>query len=256
MDLSQITPLILTFNESANIARTLEPLQWAQQIVLLDSRSSDDTVVIACHFPNVAVHERRFESHSAQWNYGIGMVRTDWILAFDADYATNEEFKAELEKLTVLPGTNAFYARFIYCVLGQPLRASLYPPRAVLFRRQCARYVQDGHTQLLQFEGQAGRLRTPIRHDDRKPLLQWLEAQDRYARLEVEKLYSNGATGFRDKIRKWIIAAPLLTLFYCLFCKALALDGQPGWYYAFQRTVAELILSMRLIEQRLQGKSR
>ncbi len=253
MDLAQVTPLILTFNESANIARTLKPLHWARQIVVLDSRSTDDTTAMARSFPNVFVHERTFESHTAQWNYGITLVQTDWVLALDADYVTNRELAAELESLLILPGTNAFFARFIYCVFGRPLRASLYPPRAVLFRRENARYVPDGHTQLLQFDGKAGDLNVPIRHDDRKPLAQWLQAQDGYARLEAEKLAA-GATGRRDSVRKWIFVAPLLMLLYCLFFKGLILDGWTGLHYTFQRTVAEMILSLRLIEQKLTRK--
>src|SRR6266566_985788 len=102
MDIGQITPLILTFNESANIRRTLVPLHWARQIVVLDSRSTDDTTAMARSFSNVSVHERTFESHTIQWNYGISLVQTDWILALDADYVTNREFTAELESLLIL----------------------------------------------------------------------------------------------------------------------------------------------------------
>jgi glycosyltransferase involved in cell wall biosynthesis len=254
MDLDQITPLILAFNESANIARTLEPLHWARRIVLLDSISADDTTAVARRFVNVSIHEHAFESHTEQWNYGISLVQTDWVLALDADYVTNREFAAELERLSILPGTNAFFARFIYCIFGRPLRASLYPPRAVLFRRENACYIPDGHTQLLQFDGKPGHLGVPIHHDDRKPLEQWLHAQDRYARLEAEKLAA-GAAGLRDSVRRWIFFAPLLTPLYCLFFKGLILDGWAGWHYTFQRTLAEMILSLRLIEQKLVTKT-
>jgi glycosyltransferase involved in cell wall biosynthesis len=255
MEPSQITPVILTFNEAANISRSLEPLRWAQQIVVVDSGSSDETAQIAGRFDNVRVHERAFDSHADQWNYGVSLAPTEWLLALDADYITDSEFARELSQLSPAPDTNAFFADFIYCVWGRPLRASLYPPRAVLFRKQFAHYIQDGHTQLLKFEGKAGKLRRPIRHDDRKPFRQWIRAQDRYARLEVEKLKTNVETGFRDSLRKWILPAPFGALFYCLFGKGLVLDGLPGWYYAFQRTVAEVILSWRLIERKLTGHS-
>jgi hypothetical protein len=97
-------------------------------------------------------------------------------------------------------------------------------------------------------------LNTPIQHDDRKSLRQWLQAQDRYARLEVEKLTTGAAHGLRDSVRKWILAAPLLTPFYCLFYKGLIMDGWAGWHCSVERTVAELILSLHLIEQKLTGK--
>jgi glycosyltransferase involved in cell wall biosynthesis len=243
---------MLTFNESANVARTLEPLRWAERIIVLDSGSSDNTVELCRQFPNVQVHERRFDRHAEQWNYGVSLVETDWVLALDADYVTDHGLRAELESTVVPPGTSAFSAEFVYCIFGKPLRASLYPPRAVLFRRDMARYVQDGHTQLLQLDGVAGRLRTPIRHDDRKPLRQWLEAQDRYAWLEVEKLTAaNAPLGLRDSMRKWIFITPILMPFYCLIGQGLLFDGWPGVHYSFQRTIAETILSLRLIERQL-----
>ena len=252
MDLQQITPVILTFNESANIARTLGPLRWAQHVIVLDSGSSDNTVELCRQFPNVTVHERSFDRHAEQWNYGVNLARTDWVLALDADYVTDAAFAAELEASLISPGRAAFFADFIYCVFGTPLRASLYPPRAVLFRRDQAQYTQDGHTQLLQFEGTAGHLDTPIRHDDRKPLAQWLEAQNRYAGLEVDKLTSATAPlGFRDSLRKWIFIMPFAMPVYCLILKGLIFDGAAGLHYTFQRTMAEIILSLRLIERKL-----
>jgi glycosyltransferase involved in cell wall biosynthesis len=249
--LSDITPVLLTFNEQENIRRALQPLQWAPRIILLDSGSIDQTLAIVSTFRNVATHSRKFDNHTAQWNYAIDLVQTEWVLALDADYVTDENFAEELRNLSPSLGTNAFFAHFVYYVFGRPLRGSLYPPRAVLFRRGKARYIQDGHTQLLHFEGSAGFLRTAIRHDDRKFLAQWLDAQDKYALLEVEKLNKNGGTSFRDSVRMRMIFAPLLTLFYCLFAKGLILNGWPGWYYSFQRALAEFILSLRLIEYKM-----
>ena len=54
-----------------------------------------------------------------------------------------------------------------------------------------------------------------------------------------------------DRVRQWIIVAPALVFFYTLLGKGLILDGWPGWFYVFQRTVAEMILSLRLIEEKL-----
>lgn len=251
--LSRITPLILTFNEQHNIGRALLPLDWAKQIVVLDSGSSDDTVAIASKFANVVMHTRPFDDHTRQWNHGLSLVNTEWVLTLDADYITDAKFANELRSLEVAPNTNAFFAEFVYCIFDRPLRASLYPPRAVLFRRDAARYVQDGHTQLLQFEGNAGNLRTPILHDDRKPLSHWINSQDRYAQIEAKHLLGASLEQLKpiDKLRRKLIIAPLAVFIYTLLGKGLILDGWAGWYYVLQRTVAELMLSLRLIEQRL-----
>jgi glycosyltransferase involved in cell wall biosynthesis len=247
----QTTPLILSFNEAPNIARTLEPLQWATRIVVLDSGSSDNTLEIASSFPNVSVHQRPFDSHSAQWNYGLTLVQSEWVLALDADYITDELFRTELQALSPKQGVNAFFAHFAYCVFGRPLRASLYPPRAVLFRHGAARFVQDGHTQLLEYEGAARQLITRIRHDDRKALKHWLAAQDRYMVIEARHLLRAPLETLsrQDRLRRQTYFAPAAMFLYLLFAKRLMLDGWPGWYYVLQRTTAEMLLSLRLLTE-------
>jgi glycosyltransferase involved in cell wall biosynthesis len=251
----QITPLILTFNEAPNLPRTLEKLKWAKEIVVLDSFSTDETLDIARSFRQVRVTQRRFDDHTTQWNHGVDQVRTDWVLALDADYVLTPELVHELEALPASSLISAYFARFKYCVHGHPLRGSLYPPRAVLFLRSRCRYEEDGHTQLLRIDGPKQILQGFIHHDDRKPISRWLWAQDRYAVLEVEKLLTLPTARLRlqDRLRRRIFIAPVLVFFYTLLFKGLTLDGWPGCYYVLQRTLAEIILSLRLTEARLTG---
>jgi glycosyltransferase involved in cell wall biosynthesis len=253
MSLVDITPLILTFNEAPNMRRTLGKLAWAKEIVVIDSGSTDASLVIARQCSNVRVAERPFDTHTAQWNFGLEQCRTDWVLSLDADYVLTPDLEAELRDFQPRTGIMGFRARFAYCINGQALRRTLYPPRVVLFRKSCARYVQDGHTQILRVDGAIGWLQGKINHDDRKPLTQWLWAQDRYAQLEAEKLLAQPISELRlqDWIRRRIIVAPGLMFFYTLFAKGLIFDGWPGWFYVLQRTYAELLLSLRLIEARL-----
>jgi glycosyltransferase involved in cell wall biosynthesis len=247
----EITPVILTFNEEANIRRTLERLTWARRIVVVDSNSTDATVEMARAWPQVSVVRRAFTTHEEQWNFALDQSDTDWVLSLDADYVLSKELITELQSLTVDTATSeGYYARFRYCIEGRPLRGSLYPPRIVLFRRRSARYENDGHTQRLHLDGQSGWLSSIIYHDDRKPLDAWLAAQSKYSKLEAAKLNSNvePARGLPDRIRKYRWIAPLLTVFYCLFARGLILDGKAGLIYTLQRTYAELLLSLRLLD--------
>jgi glycosyltransferase involved in cell wall biosynthesis len=251
--LVQITPLLLTFNEAPNVRRTMDKLAWAKEIVIVDSFSTDATVEIAKSYPSVRLFQRKFDQHSAQWNFGVSECRTDWVLALDADHVLTEDLVAELQAWRPLAEAEAYFARFDYCIFGRTLRGSLYPPRAVLFRRDRCRFEQDGHTQRVRATGSTAWLQSAILHDDRKPMSAWLWAQHRYADLEAAKLLSTPAPQLRlqDRLRRWIVPAPLLVLFHALLAKGLILDGWPGWYYVFQRTVAEMILSLKLIEQKL-----
>lgn len=253
MKLSHITPVILTWNESPNIGRCLDRLAWAEEIIILDSGSSDDTRKICEAFENVRFFERTFDSHSSQWNHAVSLARTEWILALDADFLVSETLTEELETLPESAEENGYLSRFRYCVDGRPLRSSLYPPKTVLFRSSACTYLQDGHTQLLSGDEPSKTLKSVIDHDDRKPLGRWLEAQKKYALLEVEKLQNSRFRDLSlpDKIRAQIWPAPPVVLFYTLFVRGTFFDGWPGIFYALQRCYAELLVSLFLLEAKL-----
>ncbi|MDJ0734451.1 MAG: glycosyltransferase family 2 protein [Nostocaceae cyanobacterium] len=248
--LKAITPLILTYNESFNINRTLKNLTWAKTIVVIDSYSTDRTLEILHSYPQVQVFQREFDTHTNQWNYGLEEVKSQWVLSLDADYIVTDELISEIKELPENTEIDGYFARFKYCVFGKPLRGSILPPRQVLFRKDKSVYIDDGHTQLLEVKGKSAMLSGYIHHDDRKPLTRWLWAQDRYMIIEAKKLLETPKSelSLGDRIRKQKILAPFVILFYCLILKGGILDGWHGWYYAFQRMLAEIILSIRLIE--------
>jgi glycosyltransferase involved in cell wall biosynthesis len=253
----EITPVVLTLDESANIERTLARLAWAARVLVVDSGSDDGTQKLARTFDNVVVVERLFDSHAAQWEFGIRhpQVESDWVLALDADYVLTPELIAELERLEV-PGEVAGYrARFRYCIEGVPLRASLYPPVTVLFDRRRARYVQSGHTQRLAVDGTVGELRGRILHDDRKPCARFVAAQRRYARLEAGRLRT---TPWRDlpwsgRLRKLRVLTPWLVPLWLLLGRGLVLDGRAGLAYARQRRIAEAEIARALRAESRKG---
>ena len=258
--LDQITPLILTYNEAPNIVRNLQRLGWARDIVVVDSFSTDATIQLAKQFPNVRVFQRPFDTHAQQWSFGLEQteISTPWVLALDADYILTDEFIQEIDCLDPKSGPSGFAARFIYCLQGKPLRSGIYPPVTVLYRHHCSRYEQDGHTQRVRVEGEIQNLRSRVLHDDRKPLRHWLKAQARYAELEAQKLCSVRPEHLKptDRMRRWIVVAPPAMLLYCLIVRVGLLDGWAGLHYAFERTIAETMLSLYLIDRKIGGSSR
>jgi glycosyltransferase involved in cell wall biosynthesis len=254
-----ITPLVLTFNEAPNIARTLSRLSWAKDIVVVDSGSTDATREIAAQHSAVRVFQHPFTTHAEQWNFGLHEtgIATDWVLALDADFVLSDELIRELDSMAPDPGAAGYQASFTYCIDGRPLTGAAYPAVVVLFRRASARYTQDGHTQRVQLNGPIGTLAGRIFHDDRKPLTDWLSAQSRYMRLEAEKLSQAppGSLGPADRLRQAIVLAPPAMFVYCYILRGGILDGRAGLFYALQRAASELILSMFLVERMLQRKA-
>jgi glycosyltransferase involved in cell wall biosynthesis len=257
--LDKISVLILTYNEAANIRRTLDALSRFSDVVVLDSGSNDDTIKILGGFSNVRYLTRPFDTHVAQWNYGLmakGIGRP-WILALDADYILSSALVDEIASLS--PGTSisGYRIAFRYCVFGRPLSAALYPPVTALYRRERAHYTQEGHTQRVVVDGTVVSLKGFIDHDDRKPLSRWFESQQSYAKLEADHLLRTPPANLRrvDKLRLMAWPSPILVFLYTLLAKGCILDGWPGWFYVLQRTLAETMIAIQLVDRRLQVAS-
>jgi glycosyltransferase involved in cell wall biosynthesis len=253
--LDQITPVLLTYNEAPNIERTLERLAWARDIVVVDSFSDDATLGLISRFPQTRVLQRQFDTHAQQWNFALTStaITTEWVLALDADYVLSDGLVSELKALTADPDISGFRASFIYVIHGKPLRGSAYPPVTILYRRNHAEYVQDGHTQRVVVQGRVERLEAPVLHDDRKPLDRWIASQRRYMKLEARKLAARSwrNAGWKGRVRKLKVIAPIAVGFYCLFVKGAVLDGGAGLLYSAQRVFSEILLSLYLIESEL-----
>jgi glycosyltransferase involved in cell wall biosynthesis len=250
MIVEQITPLILTYNEAPNIDRTLQSLTWAKQITIVDSYSTDETLDIIKFYPQVRLIQNKFESFAAQCNFGLAQIESEWVLSIDADYILSPELIAEIAALSDNSDIAAYSVPFKYCVYGKVLRGTLYPDRQVLYRKDKAIYENDGHAHRVKIDGGVRSLQQYIYHDDRKPLSRWLWAQDRYMIIESKKLLEtpDRDLSWGDRLRKRKLFAPFIILIYCLIFKGAILDGWQGWYYAFQRTLAELLLAIHIIE--------
>lgn len=245
-----VTALILTRNEQENIARTLSGIRWIDKVVIVDSFSSDATVQLARNsHSNVAVLQREFDTHATQWNFGLGQVDTEWVLALDADYEVSIDLSNEIKELKPSEDVVGYEAAFEYRIFGRPLRASVYPPRTVLFLAKRCSYYDDGHTQRLRVDGTVRSLSGKIYHDDRKPFSHWLQSQNKYAKIEAKHLLAQPLEKLSapDRLRRKIFFAAPAMFFYLLFGRGLILDGWPGWVYVCQRTVAEMLLSTRLL---------
>jgi glycosyltransferase involved in cell wall biosynthesis len=244
--------MILTFNEAPNIGRTLDRLRWADDIVVVDSFSDDETLEILSLYPQTRLLQRRFDSFAGQCNFALEQagIRTEWVMSLDADYVLSDELIEELKTLEPDVSIAGYRARFVYCINGRQLRSGIYPPVTVLFRNTKAKYCVDGHAHRIVVDGRIADLSSPILHDDRKPLSRWFQSQVRYTELEAKKLLGaeTASLGWTDRIRRWRIVAPPAMLFHCLILRGGVLDGWPGFYYAFQRAVAELMLSLYLLD--------
>jgi glycosyltransferase involved in cell wall biosynthesis len=257
--LAHITPVILTYNEECNIERTMSRLAWATDIVVVDSGSTDGTLDIVKRFPQARIYHRPFDTHAEQWRFAIvgTDIRTEWLLRLDADYVVSTDLIDELSKLDARAAVDAYRIAFDFAVAGKMLRAALYPPNIILFRRGTPTVIEDGHTERWNVKGPVVELRGRVVHDDRKPMHAWFAAQRRYSRLEAEALLRkpHEALSAIEHVRLRGFALPILVFFYVLFIKGCILDGRAGLVYAWQRTIAEAMIALQVLELKMAVQS-
>lgn len=250
-----ITPVILTYNEAPNLGRVLERLRWAEEVVVVDSGSTDETCAIAAAEANVRVVVHPFEAPAAQWEFAVREtgIRTPWVLALDSDHVPDERLTRALVDFEPQAGVAAYRAGFTWCVHGRPLRGTLYPPREVLFRPEHARFEQVGHTQVLRVRGVTGELPGRLLHDDRKSMSRWLSSQWRYAGQEAALIASTpmAGLGMSGRVRKLLVVAPAAAFLMAYLWRGGILDGRAGLHYALERAVAECLIALALLRRGL-----
>lgn len=255
--LRHITPVLLTYNEEANIGRTLSRLVWAKDIVVVDSGSTDGTLAVVAKFPQVRVFNHAFDSHANQWRFAIEEteITTNWILRLDADYQLSDALVSELAQLDPNAAVSAYRIAFDYAIFSRKLVSSLYPSNTILLRKGCFSVWDKGHTEAWRINGPIATLSARITHDDWKSTTQWLSGQARYMQREHDWLCASRGVGLVNWLRQRPPLMPIAVFLYCMFGKGLVLNGRAGIFYALQRTVAEAVLSLMMLEERLRRRA-
>lgn len=244
-----VTPVILTFNEGSNIKTTLNSLEWARRVVVLDSGSTDQTEQIAHSFRNVNWFVRGFDNHRAQWLYAIHetSITTDYVLALDADMRPGVGFQDELEAFLKRDEFAGALIPFEYRMLGRRLMGSIYPSQIRLFRKDQVRIDQPGHSQVFEVNGKVCRFRSQLIHEDLKPVSRWLNNQVQYASLEAARIKCARKRSFKDWLRAAGISPAILGA--CAYVRAGGpFRSHASRAYACERLIFEAILARMLTE--------
>ncbi len=140
MNVADVSVIVTSFNEGANIGRCLDSLRGFGEVVLVDSFSVDDTLDVARRYP-VTIYSRPYFSAAAQKNWALDVVRNDWVLILDADESVTGELHREIENLDTT-GVDGYWIRRSSVYLGRMIRGCGWQRDKVLrlFDRRRGRY--------------------------------------------------------------------------------------------------------------------
>lgn len=231
----KITAIVITFNEEANIARALASLEWADEIIVVDSESRDRTTEIARQFTERVV-VRPWPGYSAQKNFAAAEASHDWIFSLDADEVVSEALRREIESLkqAEAPAVAGFEMPRLTFYLGRWVRHSgWYPDHKLrLYDRRRARWVGDYVHEGVAVDGAVARLAGDLLHFTVNDASEHHLRIDRYTTLAADADYAKGKRGALASI----IFSPPLTFIRSYVFKLGFLDGLQG--YAIARFAA------------------
>lgn len=196
--MNTLTVVIITLNEADNIRECLESVRWADEIIVLDSGSTDATVKICREYTDKIHVNADWQGFGTQKNRALSHATGDWVLSLDADERVTGSLRAEIQAALREPGrVNAFEIPRLSVFCGREIRHGDWWPDYVarLFRRSAARFSDDIVHERLLFEGQSGRLENPLSHLAYHSLGQLLEKLNRYTSAGARAMHQKGRRG-------------------------------------------------------------
>jgi (heptosyl)LPS beta-1,4-glucosyltransferase len=185
---------IITRNEAAHIAAALASVAWADERIVVDSGSTDDTVRIA-RAHGARVETRPWEGYSAQKNYAASLATHDWILSLDADERVSDPLRDEIRQVLEDPSPRRGYRiPRVAFYLGKWIRSTDWWPdwQLRLYDRREGQWTRVHVHESVRVNGPVGHLRGELQHYPYRTVADHLETIDRYTTIAARELYENG----------------------------------------------------------------
>jgi glycosyltransferase involved in cell wall biosynthesis len=189
-----VTATVITFNEAANIEAALQSLSWADEIVVVDSESTDDTVALARRFTDRVV-VRPWPGYSAQKNFAAEQASHDWIFSLDADERVTPVLADEIRTLLNGGATTAGYrVPRVAFHLGRWIRSTDWYPdyQLRLYDRRRGRWSGRYVHESVKSDGAVADLRGELQHFAYRDLAHHFETMNRYTTLAAQQMFEEG----------------------------------------------------------------
>lgn len=241
-----ISVAIITFNEERNLEACIRSCEEiADEIVVLDSFSTDRTEEIARRFPKVRFEQHAFEGHVAQKNRALALCRNEWVLALDADERLSPDLREEIRTLD--PGERVgFRVPRLTFAMGKPIRHCGWHPQRKprLFKRSRARSVGDDPHDHFAVDGARGDLRGHLLHHSFQDLAHQAERHNAFSSIQA---FNSARRGRRFSILFTVIR-PLVKFLEIYVYKRGFLDGIHGFVIAVNASYATFLKFAKVYE--------
>lgn len=224
--LASLSVIIISHNEAHNIQACLRCVAFADEVVVLDSGSTDDTVQLARAMSASVSTSPDWPGFGIQKNRALALASSDWVLSIDADERVTPALQAEIQAVLKAPTFDAYDFPRLSSYCGQYMRHSgWYPDRVTrLFRRQTARFSDDLVHEKLLVSGPLGALNSDLLHESFRDLESVLDKVNRYSSAGAQALHNKGKTSSLGKA----LGRGLWAFVRTYFLRRGFLDGRMG----------------------------
>ena len=223
-----ITGLIITYNEIKHIKEVIENISFVDELIIVDSFSTDGTVEIIKSYPNVKLFQRKFDDFTSQRNFALSLAQNNWILFIDADERVTPELEQEILFTTQNKNSKSayyFYRKFMF--KDKPLHFSGWQTdkNFRLFKKENCSYIRERLVhETLQVNGEIGVLKHKLIHYSYDDYSKYRKKMMSYGKLRAKELFLKGE---KFNILK-LIFKPIYKFLYDYIIRLGFLDGKKG----------------------------
>jgi glycosyltransferase involved in cell wall biosynthesis len=239
-----ISVCIITLNEEDNIRRCLSSLDFADEIIIVDSGSTDNTTVIAREFKKTNIYYRKFDTYINQKNYCKNLSRNEWVLALDADEEISLALKKEILDLTVdsVKDLSGFFIPRLSFYMDKWIRHGGWYPNYQMrfFRKEKGEFSGLLVHETVSIQGKTSYFKNPLSHYSYRNISDHLKFIDRYSELcAVEKFKKGKKSGITLAIAEaiWKFISMYIIRFGFLDGKVGLIIAILGSYYNFLKYI-------------------
>ncbi|MGP0566022.1 MULTISPECIES: glycosyltransferase family 2 protein [unclassified Nitrospina] len=240
-----LSVILITKNEAVRIRQCLESVKWADEIVVLDSGSTDGTPDICREYTDL-VHDVDWPGFGPQKNRALDMATGDWVLSVDADEVVTDALRDEIERTLRKPKYNGYKIPRSSHYVGRRIRHSGWTPDYVvrLMKKGSGAFTNSLVHEKLEIAGKVGRFKNPLIHYSFDTFEDVLDKMNRYSTYNAQMLYEQD----RNSSLMEAVARGMWAFFRAYILKRGFLDGRQGFQLAVSNAEGTYYKYVKLME--------